>query len=75
MQLTIETQVTPDGTIVLHGLPFADGEAVQVTVQSLPQAGEIHQQQPRILGLHAGAIQMREDFDEPLPDEFWLGAA
>jgi len=23
--------------------------------------------------LHAGAIQTSEDFDEPLPDEFWMG--
>ncbi|HMX24794.1 MAG TPA: hypothetical protein PKC13_04135 [Blastocatellia bacterium] len=75
MQLTIETQVTPDGTIILYGLPFANGEAVQVTVQSLAAISAQVPQQPRILGLHAGAIQMREDFDEPLPDEFWLGAA
>lgn len=28
----------------------------------------------RILGLHAGGgIWMSDDFDEPLPDEFWLG--
>lgn len=24
-------------------------------------------------GLHLGAISTSEDFDEPLPDEFWLG--
>lgn len=29
--------------------------------------------QPRMLGLHPGAIQIGRDFDEPLPDEFWLG--
>lgn len=29
--------------------------------------------QPRILGLHPGAIWTSEDFDDPLPDEFWLG--
>ena len=28
--------------------------------------------QPRVVGLHAGAIQMSDDFDEALPDEFWL---
>ena len=28
---------------------------------------------PRILGLNRGAMQMKADFDEPLPDEFWLG--
>lgn len=29
--------------------------------------------QTRIPGLHAGAMQMADDFDAPLPDEFWLG--
>lgn len=24
-------------------------------------------------GLHLGAISISDDFDEPLPDEFWLG--
>lgn len=28
---------------------------------------------PRILGLHPGAFQPSDDFDDPLPDEFWLG--
>lgn len=29
--------------------------------------------QPRKLGLHPGAWVVSDDFDEPLPDEFWLG--
>ena len=28
---------------------------------------------PRILGLNRGAMKMSDDFDEPLPIEFWLG--
>ncbi len=28
---------------------------------------------PRIAGLHSGAISTSDDFDQPLPDEFWLG--
>lgn len=28
----------------------------------------------RIAGLHKGAIRMRADFNDPLPDEFWLGS-
>lgn len=28
---------------------------------------------PRIPGLHQGEIWMSEDFNDPLPDEFWLG--
>jgi prevent-host-death family protein len=27
----------------------------------------------RIAGLNRGAVSMSEDFDKPLPDEFWLG--
>jgi prevent-host-death family protein len=30
--------------------------------------------QPRIPDLHPGAIETSEDFDEPLPDEFWTGS-
>lgn len=29
---------------------------------------------PRVPGLHPGAIWTSEDFDEPLPDEFWTGS-
>lgn len=28
----------------------------------------------RTAGLHKGAIRMSADFNEPLSDEFWLGA-
>ncbi len=30
---------------------------------------------PRVAGLHQGAIRTHADFNEPLPDEFWTGAA
>lgn len=30
--------------------------------------------QARIAGLHAGTIQVADDFDAPLSDEFWTGA-
>ena len=28
---------------------------------------------PRVAGLHAGSIWVSEDFDQELPEEFWLG--
>lgn len=28
---------------------------------------------PRILGLNAGALRIADDFNDPLPDSFWLG--
>ena len=30
-------------------------------------------QKPLKLGLFEGQIQISDDFDDPLPDEFWLG--
>ena len=30
---------------------------------------------PRIAGLNKGSIWISDDFDEPLPEEFWVGAA
>jgi antitoxin (DNA-binding transcriptional repressor) of toxin-antitoxin stability system len=29
---------------------------------------------PRVAGLNQGAMRVRDDFNEPLPDSFWLGA-
>jgi hypothetical protein len=29
--------------------------------------------QQRVLGLNQGEIWMSEDFNDPLPDEFWIG--
>ncbi len=28
----------------------------------------------RIFGQHRGRLHMREDFDDPLPEYFWLGS-
>ncbi len=28
---------------------------------------------PRVFDLHPGAMWTSDDFDDPLPDEFWLG--
>jgi len=45
---------------------ISNSEAILPTFDSIPQ---------RIPGLHAGTVWMSDDFDEPLPDEFWLGEA
>ncbi len=31
--------------------------------------------EPRVPDLHPGAFEPSEDFDAPLPDEFWTGEA
>ena len=41
--------------------------ACLVPMESAPAA--------RVPGLHAGAIKTSDDFDQPLPDEFWTGEA
>jgi antitoxin (DNA-binding transcriptional repressor) of toxin-antitoxin stability system len=33
----------------------------------------ISQTVQRVPGLHAGSVTMHADFDQPLPDDFWLG--
>lgn len=29
--------------------------------------------QPRVAGLHTGTTWVSEDFDDPIPDEVWMG--
>ncbi len=36
-------------------------------------AAEVRTSRQRVLGLHKGAVTISEDFDDPLPDDFWLG--
>jgi len=52
----------------------AEGTEVVLTEDNTPIARLVPISK-RISGLHAGAIWMSEDFDEPLPDEFWTGNA
>ena len=45
-----------------------------VTFLKSNQAKQITEpQEARILGLHKGSMYMHDDFDDPLPDAFWLG--
>lgn len=44
----------------------SDSSSVQLTPSALPK-------KQRIPGLNRGTIKLSEDFDDPLPDEFWLG--
>jgi antitoxin (DNA-binding transcriptional repressor) of toxin-antitoxin stability system len=51
----------------------ADGNEILLTEGDTPVARLI----PigwRVAGLHAGAIRTSEDFDEPLPEQFWTGS-
>jgi predicted DNA-binding antitoxin AbrB/MazE fold protein len=52
-------------------LPIPHGEHVHVVLPVKEQTDA--QPKPRIAGLHAGMIWMSDDFDDELPDSFWLG--
>ena len=49
--------------ITQHGKPVARLVLVPVAVAN----------KKRVAGLNRGAIWTSEDFDQPLPDDFWLG--
>ena len=52
------------------------GEDVIVTRAGIPVARITPCEPPKrewVLGLHPGSMVMAPDFDDPLPDEFWLG--
>jgi len=74
-------------TIDIHNLQISlhdvvslvrKGAEIVLTDASIPFARMIPVSSPssvRIPGLHAGAIHASENFDEPLPDEIWVGQA
>jgi antitoxin (DNA-binding transcriptional repressor) of toxin-antitoxin stability system len=47
---------------------ISEGDKPVARLVPIPSTGR-----KRVMGLHRGAAWMSEDFDEPLPDEFWLG--
>ena len=53
----------------------AAGEEVVITENQVPRAKLVAAAngQHRIPELHPGNFQPSPDFDDPLPDEFWLG--
>ncbi len=54
---------------------LSDESALVQLVEALPEQSEIAEPLPsRVPGLNQGwVVYMAPDFDDPLPDEFWLG--
>ena len=50
-----------------HEVIVLDAGTPRARLVPVAEAGE------RVPGLHAGAMQPTDDFDAPLPDEFWAG--
>jgi Protein of unknown function (DUF2281) len=47
---------------------------IEFLAQKYAQAEQPEQPlEKRVLGLNQGEIWMSDDFNDPLPDEFWLG--
>jgi antitoxin (DNA-binding transcriptional repressor) of toxin-antitoxin stability system len=72
---TIDIQNTDMSLQELIALLNQDTEVI-ITEDGAPVARLMSfetQPKQRIPGLHAGAMTMSDDFDDPLPDEFWLG--
>jgi prevent-host-death family protein len=53
------------------------GNEVIITERGTPVARLVpvvaQSKMKRVAGLNRGAISTSEDFDDPLPDDFWLG--
>lgn len=65
-------------TQLLNLLSFAmKGNEVIITKDNKPLARLVSipsTSQPRVAGLNKGKIWVSDDFDAPLPDEFWMGS-
>lgn len=71
---TVEVNEVPHRWAELVSLAAAGGEVI-VTEDSIPRARlvSLTSRPARVPGLHAGAIHTADDFDGPLPDDFWAG--
>jgi antitoxin (DNA-binding transcriptional repressor) of toxin-antitoxin stability system len=67
-----QTQLSKLLALALQGNEVVISENQEPVAQLSPIR---KQPKRRIAGLNRGAMQMREDFNEPLPDTFWLGEA
>jgi prevent-host-death family protein len=53
-----------------------EGEEIIIAKANKPLVRLVPVEAPmkkRIAGMHRGEIWVSEDFDDPLPDEFWMG--
>lgn len=58
---------------VMAGTEIILTEGTTPLVRLVPVGQPSHA--PRVAGLHSGAIIMEDDFDTPLPDDFWTGSS
>jgi hypothetical protein len=61
---TMTLRVLTNSMPLLDSSDYANGQK---------PAAALSGKQQRVFGQYQGRIRMSEDFDEPLPDSFWLG--
>lgn len=60
--------------IAAAGLPAAEKRSLLSWLKTeLSVENQANAEGPRVSGLGKGKWQVSDDFDAPLPDEFWLG--
>ena len=76
MTQTVTVDEAQDKLPDLVAQAFAGNEVI-ITERGTPVARLVplaaHSRRKRVAGLNRGIISTNEDFDKPLPDEFWLG--
>jgi antitoxin (DNA-binding transcriptional repressor) of toxin-antitoxin stability system len=75
---TIDISTIPAIKDVLLPLLEADTELILMDgdkpiAKVTPLAQPAHQNRESLAGIFRGMMTMSDDFDDPLPDEFWLG--
>lgn len=53
---------------ILDDIELEEGQELKIHIVKKEEISN-----KRILGLHRGLMEMSDDFDDPLPDSFWLG--
>lgn len=74
MSITIDVRELPARSSEALAI-VSSGHEILLTDGTTPRARLVpcETPNPRLPGLHAGAIQTAPDFDAPLPDDFWAG--
>jgi antitoxin (DNA-binding transcriptional repressor) of toxin-antitoxin stability system len=73
----VTVQEVKDHLLELIGL-VEKGEEVVITHDDQPKVKLVPIVKPpqkRVFGQHRGQVWMSPDFDDPLPDDFWLGGS
>lgn len=70
-----QTQLSDLLTLITQGKEVIIAKGKEPVAKLVPLSrASAHDTQARIFGEYKGQIWMSDDFDAPLPDEFWLGS-